>query len=705
MRSSQLTLVVSILYLSLGFVRAKDAADLDGVAAHMSLCPAQLPNDAPAEAEELASSLPMDLLNPPTLGGSDLLMEGDIVISLQEWTETHGLMDGDLRKASPWGAHRWPVSQSTGLPSALYRMDSTVRNRFIIRSAMNAWESHTCVRFVEAPDTNEPYIAITEGNGCYSYVGQTGKKGQTLSIGRNCYTNAIIKHELGHAIGLFHEQSRSDRNNYVKINYTNVRAGTERNFYKHVTANYGQEYDFYSLMHYTSTSFTKNGGSTVVTLDPAMQIYLGQSVDLTFRDIAIVNHMYGCSDIWRGSCSSPPTCKNGGYLGSNCQCKCPPGTSGSTCAEITGSYYPAPKCGGNITKASTITTPGFPYKFPKGTQCMWWIRAPDDCHMPVVTVNDFNLFGKNRDGLCSWDRLEVRRESLYYGEEYCASDLSPGTTITSSGRDLLLYFRGALSSKRGFSFSVDFQMTCDQCTIEETSSTMRWKSPGYPVRYPAGLQCSINLPMTAPALTVLYYKKIILNRGCSDKFVVNSVNGQTFQVCGRKRRTTKLIGSAHSVSFSSGASPGRVGWYMAFTTFSSSCHRVVDLSSSSSGSLRSPRYPKKHPKNAQCEWWLRAPAGQKVQLTFKYLVLASRIYRPGDAKYENTYFQRYCSRGYVLLSMEGDPAYPPSSEHTLKVCGYRQTGYQVTSVSTDMNLLFYGGRYRSKGMYVTYSLA
>ncbi|XP_047485480.1 low choriolytic enzyme-like [Penaeus chinensis] len=471
MRSSGLSLALLTLVwnLSLGLVRAQDAIDLEDLAAKMPLCPAHLPDDAPDEALELISTLPMDLLNPSVLDGSDILVEADLVMSQQQWDEIHEFsVNGAPRKASPWGARRWSVSQSTGLPTATYRIDSSVRAPSMIRSGMNDWESQTCVRFVETSNTNEPHIKVLEGNGCYSYVGKTGTNGQVLSIGLGCYTAAIIKHELGHALGLYHEQTRGDRDDYVQIITDNVKPGVEVNFQKENTASYGQEYDYFSLMHYSSTAFSKNGGSTIVTLDPAMQIYLGQSDDLTFRDIAIVNQMYGCSDLWAASCSSSlPTCENGGYLGPNCACKCPPGTSGSTCADITGSYYPTPVCGGNITEATTIKTPNHPYKFPKGTNCVWWIHAPDECQYPIITVNDFSLFMRASNGKCAWDRLEVRTDSLYTGSEYCASDLAAGAKISTSGQDIILYFHGGLSGKPGFSFTVDFEMTCRQCSISQ----------------------------------------------------------------------------------------------------------------------------------------------------------------------------------------------------------------------------------------------
>ena len=56
---------------------------------------------------------------------------------------------------------------------------------------------------------------------CYSWVGKQTRE-QRISIGRGCERMGTVVHEILHALGFFHEQSRLDRDDYVTINYQNI---------------------------------------------------------------------------------------------------------------------------------------------------------------------------------------------------------------------------------------------------------------------------------------------------------------------------------------------------------------------------------------------------------------------------------------------------------------------------------------------------
>ena len=55
-------------------------------------------------------------------------------------------------------------------------------------------------------------------------LGMIGRQ-QTVSIGRGCELKGIVQHEILHALGRVHEQSRPDRDSYVIINHNNIKQG------------------------------------------------------------------------------------------------------------------------------------------------------------------------------------------------------------------------------------------------------------------------------------------------------------------------------------------------------------------------------------------------------------------------------------------------------------------------------------------------
>lgn len=64
-------------------------------------------------------------------------------------------------------------------------------------------------------------------------------------------------HEIGHALGLYHEMSRLDRDNYITIHYSNIPHSLwKENFDKPLDTDsmetFHIPYDLGSLMHYGS---------------------------------------------------------------------------------------------------------------------------------------------------------------------------------------------------------------------------------------------------------------------------------------------------------------------------------------------------------------------------------------------------------------------------------------------------------------------
>ncbi|XP_038583682.1 meprin A subunit alpha [Micropterus salmoides] len=168
----------------------------------------------------------------------------------------------------------------------------------VILQAFEEYRLRSCVDF-KPYEGETSYISFTKLSGCWSYVGDDGI-GQNVSIGARCDTKAIVQHELLHALGFYHEQSRSDRDNYVKIWWDQIEEGKEHNFNKYeddFITDLNTPYDYESIMHYRPLSFNKNESiPTITTTIPFFNQVIGQRLDFSAVDITRLNRMYDCAN-------------------------------------------------------------------------------------------------------------------------------------------------------------------------------------------------------------------------------------------------------------------------------------------------------------------------------------------------------------------------------------------------------------------------
>ena len=144
-------------------------------------------------------------------------------------------------------------------------------------------------------------VSSSDPNICgLSYIGRTpystSSNGQTVSISRDCVNRGVIQHEMMHALGFYHEQSRPDRDEYVTINFDNIIGGADgpyaSNFAKTSKIDsLGTDYDYGSVMHYDEYAFS-TGGPTI----DAGGNNIGQRDEISQGDIIQIRLLYQCED-------------------------------------------------------------------------------------------------------------------------------------------------------------------------------------------------------------------------------------------------------------------------------------------------------------------------------------------------------------------------------------------------------------------------
>jgi astacin (peptidase family M12A)/centrosomal CEP192-like protein len=241
-------------------------------------------------------------------GGGKAVYQGDILLdNVQDSPNASPNSPHSDSLGVAYSSYLWP--KVGGMVSIPYAIQSGTGDSTNLNNAITSFNNTFAgviqlVAYTNQTDYVNFYFDPSNTSGvCEAYEGRVGGE-QTVGGSGTC-AMATILHELGHTLGVWHEQSRPDRNSYVNVNYGAVIKASRSNFDQ--LADNDQEltlYDYASVMQYPAFSFSRNGEPCIESIPAG--IPLSNSAGYSAGDIDGILRLYGAVPTEVTVTSNPP---------------------------------------------------------------------------------------------------------------------------------------------------------------------------------------------------------------------------------------------------------------------------------------------------------------------------------------------------------------------------------------------------------------
>ncbi|XP_030374364.1 zinc metalloproteinase nas-13 [Scaptodrosophila lebanonensis] len=214
--------------------------------------------------------------------------------------------EAKTRNAVQSPLQRWPGKK------LFYRIasDYTAEEASNVRTALSTFNEQTCLEFEELAEggasAGRRYVYYKKApNVCGTRVGYNVLQPfgpHDVLLNERCLAQpGVIQHETLHVLGLYHEQSRPDRDAYVQIDYDNI----PRKFWSQFmtqkqTTTYDVPYDYESIMHYSKNAFAKDPTKPTIRAwvdGEAVEREMGQVRGPSEGDLTKIRIMYKCEEV------------------------------------------------------------------------------------------------------------------------------------------------------------------------------------------------------------------------------------------------------------------------------------------------------------------------------------------------------------------------------------------------------------------------